>query len=254
MLKILGFMISTGHRTGKSNTIDPEAFMPVRSFFMNFAFKGMVTAAVFAGFVSSSFAWSNLNPGNFTLLDNSGPDFPSSLGTVIANKTTSIVGKDNNNNIVFTGFATSYVVQYDGAGDLAFGFFVQNDASSHDAIERVTVTDFAGFSTVVANGDNTFVAPTVPHAYFATRSGNGSILGFNWVVGLGDGDITQGNEGRFVWIETDAKAYKDGQLSAIDGGVGTTDTYAPAAVPEPATMAVLGVGAVAMIRRRRKQS
>lgn len=223
---------------------------------MNFAFKGTVVAAAFAGLVSSSFGWSVLNPGNFTLLDNSGPDYPwdLGLGNIVANKASSLVAKDNNNNVVFTGTAYSYVVNYDNAGDLAFGFYFHNDATSKDSVERLTVTDFAGFGTAVANGDNTFTAPSVPHAYFATRSTNGSILGFNWVVGNADGAIDPGEEGRFVWILTDAKAYKNGQLSAIDGGVGTTDTYAPAAVPEPATMAVLGVGAVAMLRRRRKQS
>ena len=222
---------------------------------MNFAFKGMVCAVAFAGLVSSSFGWSVLNPGSFVFLDNSGPDFPYDLGlgNVIASKFSNVVGKDNNNNVVFTGFAYSTVVQYDNAGDLAFGFYYHNDPTSKDAVERLTVTDFGGFNLAVANGDNTFVAPGTPHAYFATRSNNGSILGFNWVNGLGDGPINPGTEGRFVWILTDAKQYTDGQLSAIDGGVGTTDTYAPA-VPEPATMAVLGVGAIAMIRRRRKQS
>ena len=219
---------------------------------MNLALRGAVSATVFAGLVSSSFGWNVLNPGGFTLMDNTGPGIPTDLGTVIASKTSNITGLDNNNNVIFTGFVYSTVVQYDGAGDLAFGFFLHNDATSRDPIERLTVKDFGGFATSVTNGDASFGPPTFPHSFFASRSNDGAVLGFNWVVGAGDGEILPGDEGRFVWIETDAKHYTDGELSAIDGGVGNTDTYAPA-VPEPATMAFLGIGAMSLIRRRRNR-
>lgn len=218
---------------------------------MNLALRGAVSAAVFAGFVSSSFGWNLLTPGNFTLMDNTGPDFPASLGTIVASKASGITGLDNLNNVIFTGTVYSYVVQYDGAGDLAFGFYLHNDITSRDPIERITVKSFAGFQTWVTNGDATFGPPLFPHSFFATRTADGSSLGFNWVVGAGDGEILPGDEGRFVWIATNAKNYTDGQLSAIDGGVGNTDTYAP--VPEPATMAVLGLGAISLIRRRRNR-
>jgi len=219
---------------------------------MKFAFKGAVATAMF-GVAASSFGWSVLTPGNFTLLDNSGPAFPVNLGTVVADKITNITGTDNTNTVIFTGFVESTVVEYDGFGHLAFGFYMHNDATSRDPIERITVKDFAGFSTTVANGDNTFTDPGTPHAYYATRTADGTSLGFNWVVGNADGEIFPGTEGCYVWIETDAVAFKDGELAAIDGGVGTTDTYAPAAVPEPATMAVLGIAAAAIMRRRRSK-
>jgi hypothetical protein len=170
---------------------------------------------------------------------------PFDLGTVIAAEQFDFVGHDVFNNVVFTGYLYSTVIQQ-GSGDLVFGYILGNYGGSQDPLGRLSITDFSGFSTAVAQG--TPWNPPYPPVDIATRSSNGRVVSFDWLSG-----VQPGVEARFVYVFTDAKAYKDGSASVLNGGIANVSTYAPAPVPEPASIAALGLGAVALIRRRRQK-
>lgn len=135
-------------------------------------------------------------------------------------------------------------------GGLLFAYGILNDATSLDGINRVSVTNFEGW-TVEAGQD---VLSNSIGSQFATsvdRTSNGGTIGFAFTASpIGLGNIMPGDGSEVLWLKTSATAYRDGTLSVIDGGVDTVLSYAP--VPEPATMATLAIGAVAMLRRRRK--
>jgi len=171
--------------------------------------------------------------------------FPNDLGTVIASEQFDFTGLDVFNNVVFEGYLFSNVIQQ-GNGNLVFGYILGNKSESKDSLGRLSITDFSGFTTSVAQG-TPWNPPYVP-VDLATRSSNGRVVSFDWLTG-----VQPGVEARFVYVFTDAKHYTDGSASVIDGGIANVATYAPAAVPEPTSIAALGLGAAALIRRRRQK-
>ena len=78
-------------------------------------------------------------------------------------------------------------------------------------------------------------------------------MSFNFLPGAGAGfdEIAPGSFSSAQWIFTDAKSYTFGSAQISDGGVATVETFAPNAVPEPASMVALGMGALGLLRRKR---
>lgn len=149
-----------------------------------------------------------------------------------------------------TGTAISQVVREAQSGTLTFLYLVQNNGSSLDELNRITVTNFAGWATEVGQDVNNNFSPR-QNASLVSRSANGATIGFDFLAApIGQGMLSPGKWTSVFWIRTNATDYTSGTLNAIDGGIATVDSFAP--VPEPGTMAALGLGALALLRRRRK--
>jgi len=187
-----------------------------------------------------------VTPGGAFLLPDEELDFTGV--TVEATRAESFAIMNALGEIRATGTAISQV-QREADGALRFVYAIINDATSIDAVNRFSVTNFAGWEVEAGQDlDNTFGPQK---AKSVDRTSGGDTIGFAFTAEpVGLGTIAPGESSEVMWLRTRARDYRDGTLNVIDGGVDTVLSYAP--VPEPATMATLAIGAVAMLRRRRK--
>jgi hypothetical protein len=144
------------------------------------------------------------------------------------------------------------------AGCLDFVFIVSNNASSADNLERVTDSAFGAFSTdlgfltnLVCTGLGPNINPTTVNRS-NEGGGLGNVAGFNFPGGkLAKGDCTS-----VLVVETNTKLFTTGNLSIIDSGTATVASFQPTAIPEPASMALMGtflLGAYGVLRRKLRE-
>lgn len=164
-----------------------------------------------------------------------------------------------------TIFGTYSAWVYSGAGGLLdFVYQVNSSSASKDAIHRITVASFTGFSTDVRYLDETGLIPpsgntggVVPNGNplgtgtIIDRSGDGSVVGYDFSTN----SILAGQDSAILVVHTNATAWTSGTISAIDGTTSSNLAFAPTVVPEPSSMAIAGLGALGLIgygiRRRR---
>ena len=107
-----------------------------------------------------------------------------------------------------------------------------------DPLERFSMSSFAGFLIDVGTD------PFGPHnPTLVDRSVLGAVIGFNFPASdeIAVGETTVG-----LVIETNARTVTPGYVSAQDGTAGSGVAWAPAAVPEPGSLMLMGGGLIAV--------
>ena len=177
-------------------------------------------------------------------------------GTVLTNETVAFSGISGLGATNFTGSIQLEVVKETG-GTLDFYFQVSNNASSLDAIMRLTTGNYTGFATDVDWTTNAAVGVASSigvRSTSATRTTTDTV-GFNFVDGSlgGSGVLLPGTNSALLFIKTDATQFTAGSVSLINDATVNIPAFAPV-VPEPGTwvLVAMGTGFAAFLRGRRQ--
>jgi PEP-CTERM motif len=155
------------------------------------------------------------------------------------------IGLNAFNVAVFTGTVDTQVISDSGGLDFVYQF--TNSPNSVDSIQRLTASDFTGFTT-----DADYIAGSgAAGPFLVTRSSIGDVIGFTF---LSANPINPGQTSDILTIKTNATSFGPNPITLSDGGSGSAPSFAPVAVPEPASaaVAILGFGAMAMRRRKNR--
>ena len=149
----------------------------------------------------------------------------------------------------FSGTLTTSVLIGDPSnpfpGGLTFTYILHNDATSSNTNARLTTRDWTGFAT-----DASYQIPLsgIAPAYYDRITAD--VVGFSFAAPpLGAGSIGPGASSDLLVVQTNATQCVPAIANVIDGAVATVNTWGPA--PEPASLAFLALGGLALIRRRR---
>jgi hypothetical protein len=150
--------------------------------------------------------------------------------------------------LTFSGTLTSKVWSGDTSnpfGGLTFSYEISNNLLSTDPIDRFTLSSYAGF-LVDASYAGPGVVPTT-----VTRNPAGNQISFNF-SGISEGTLIQGSSSPVLILQTSAATYQNSIGGVINSSTVNVATFAPLAVPEPTTAALLALGAIALGWRRKQ--
>lgn len=166
------------------------------------------------------------------------------VGTALASLSVSFIGKDSLGNVWFTGTLNQWV-RTNSLGYMVFEYEVINDLTSIASVKLTDITDFDSFKTNV----DVFSSGVLPKEISRDYPGNSIGFAYNSLTGL----ITPGSSSGMLWVETNATSYMLNGTTQLQGTGNTRiTTYSPA-VPEPTTVALLGLGLVGFVGKMRRK-
>jgi len=140
-------------------------------------------------------------------------------------------------------------------GGLTFTYELVNNAVSPDAIDRFTLSSYLGFQVdasyqmVAGNESNIMPSGVIPSSVVRNVAGNQ--ISFNFADPLLQPTLLPGSSSVILVLQTDAQTYQNTLAGVINSSTANVPTFAPLAVPEPTTTAVVILGALGMARRRK---
>lgn len=165
---------------------------------------------------------------------------PSASATLLATASSPVTA------VTFGGTLVSSVYANDSSnpwGGLTFTYQLFNVGP--DTVERLTLSSFAGFLTDV-NYSQTGIVPLN-----AVRTVSGNQISFNFRNQAEQGTLVPGGSSPWLIIQTDSTVYQNSIAGVINSSTANVATFAPAAVPEPATTALAALGVAACLLGRR---
>ncbi|MFO1514426.1 MAG: PEP-CTERM sorting domain-containing protein [Verrucomicrobiota bacterium] len=133
-------------------------------------------------------------------------------------------------------------------GGLTFTYEISNDTISPDPIDRFTLSSYAGFFTDASYAGGSILSAVVPTS--VVRNPTGNQISFNF-TGPFEGTLIQGASSPLLVIQTSSANYQNSVAGIINSSTANVATFAPLAVPEPASAALVVLGAVALALRRK---
>jgi hypothetical protein len=247
--------------TGRTSTIGRRSLVISMLVLGVVVFAPMASATILNGCPA--------NPGDTVVMTGGCDATGGAFGTLLASLSAPFVSTLGTN----SGTLVSAVYREAG-GTLDFYYQITNNLTSTncghagqpacDPLNRETDTDFSTWMTALATRTDgnlapggIFVAGTVAPGTGDRNSGSGNVVGFSFNAPPFPTPIAPGMTSIVLIISTDARNFKAGNASVIDGGVTTVASFEPAAgTPEPASFALLGLGLLAVggIRRLSKTS
>lgn len=185
-----------------------------------------------------------LNPGSsISLTAEPGP----TGGLIIGSSTVPFVAP------TFSGTLISRVITNDAsnpfAGGLTFTYELSNDPFSPDPIDRFTLSSYLGFSVDASYPSGSLVGSIIPTS--VTRNGSGNQISFNY-TGLFEGTLVPGSASVLLVLQTSATSFQNSFAAIINSSSVNVATFAPLAVPEPTVGALVILGALSLVVRRKK--
>ncbi len=161
---------------------------------------------------------------------------PFSSGVLQGTLISSVISSGLNTNVSLTG--------------LTFTYQIVVSSLSADSASQISVSSFASFQTDTSYNNTGSYAGTELPDYISRSSGAGDVVRFTFLTS----PIGAGASSALLVIQTDALNWTYTTAGITDGQTVNVNSYAPLAVPEPASCALILMGlAVAGLRLRRSK-
>ncbi len=162
---------------------------------------------------------------------------------------------------LYSGTLYSFVLSGDVSnphGGLTFVYYMANDVTSINSLNRLTLNGFAGWLTDASTDPAGGPIPAIPvlpppvRPVATDRDLTSNVVGFSFLSILpGFTRIAPGQISRGLVIQTDAPFFTTNIGNVIDGAVTTAPILVPA-IPAPGAAGLVILGGLAIARRRRR--